>query len=70
VCVCGCKGDGYNRTGCSDLNCPGFVQVNRGFVLGAPLKRISSYNAAQFSIGISIYEVNARAYFLLLNYYL
>ncbi|KAJ7517384.1 hypothetical protein O6H91_21G021400 [Diphasiastrum complanatum] len=29
--------DSYNTTGCYDLTCPGFVQINRKWVLGATL---------------------------------
>jgi hypothetical protein len=55
--LCGCKRDGYQRTGCYNLDCPGFVQVNHRFVIGSPIKPFSSYKAKQYEIGITIYKV-------------
>ncbi|XP_059446622.1 protein neprosin-like [Corylus avellana] len=48
--------DGYQRTGCYNLDCPGFVQVNRRFAIGSPIKPVSSYNSKQYEIGITIYK--------------
>ncbi|PRQ51216.1 putative neprosin [Rosa chinensis] len=51
----GWKGHGY-QDGCYNLQCPGFVQVNRKFALGLPIKPVSIYNGKQFEIFISIYK--------------
>ena len=51
------KGDGYKTTGCYNINCPGFVQINRRIALGSAFNHISSYNGNQYSVGISIYKV-------------
>nr|XP_011463714.1 PREDICTED: uncharacterized protein LOC105351387 [Fragaria vesca subsp. vesca] len=48
---------GY-KDGCYNLQCPGFVQVNRKFALGLPIKPVSTYNGKQVEIFISIYKVN------------
>ncbi|KAK9923540.1 hypothetical protein M0R45_031952 [Rubus argutus] len=48
---------GHNyQDGCYNLNCPGFIQVNRKFALGAPIKPVSIYNGKQVEIFISIYK--------------
>ncbi|XP_059455818.1 protein neprosin-like [Corylus avellana] len=48
--------DAYKSTGCSDLNCPGFVQTSNKIALGSIIKPSSSYNGKQFEIGITIYK--------------
>ncbi|KAJ8755768.1 hypothetical protein K2173_024312 [Erythroxylum novogranatense] len=35
--------DGYHRTGCYNLECPGFVQTNNRFVIGGPIRPTSVY---------------------------
>ncbi|XP_059458253.1 protein neprosin-like, partial [Corylus avellana] len=48
--------DGYSSTGCSNLNCPGFVQTSRKFALGASIRPVSSYMGNQFYIEITVYK--------------
>ncbi|KAK9923531.1 hypothetical protein M0R45_031943 [Rubus argutus] len=48
-------GHGY-QDGCYNLQCPGFIQVNRKFALGVPIKPVSSYNGKQVEVFISIYK--------------
>ncbi|GLT69272.1 hypothetical protein SLA2020_414340 [Shorea laevis] len=50
-------GDGYANTGCFNLDCPGFVQVNKQFVFGTPLEPVSTYGSAQYDIGITVHKV-------------
>ncbi|KAK7846024.1 hypothetical protein CFP56_008470 [Quercus suber] len=52
--------DGYKRTGCYNLHCPGFVQVNHKYALGSLIKPLSSYSARQFDIWITIYKKNGN----------
>nr|XP_023898515.1 uncharacterized protein LOC112010406 [Quercus suber] len=52
--------DGYQSTGCHNLECPGFVQTNKKVALGSPIGDISSYNAKQTNIGITIYKNNGN----------
>ncbi|KAK6914795.1 Neprosin, partial [Dillenia turbinata] len=46
--------NGYRR-GCYNLDCPGFVQTNRRFYLGAPIKPVSTYNGKQYEISVFLY---------------
>ncbi|XP_043721984.1 uncharacterized protein LOC122669303 [Telopea speciosissima] len=46
--------DGYEQTGCYNLQCPGFVQTNKNIYLGSIIKPVSIYNAEQFDITIAI----------------
>nr|XP_023928385.1 uncharacterized protein LOC112039718 [Quercus suber] len=55
--------DGYQSTGCFNLECPGFVQVNKNFSLDSPIEPVSSYSAQQFDIGITIYKENGKWWF-------
>ncbi|XP_062075962.1 protein neprosin-like [Humulus lupulus] len=48
-------GDGYQRTGCYNVLCPGFVQVSTEVVLGQVLTP-STYNGVQSDMQISIYQ--------------
>ncbi|XP_062172035.1 protein neprosin-like [Alnus glutinosa] len=48
--------DGNKKTGCYNLNCPGFVQVTNKIGLGAALKPPSTYKGTQFSIPIAVYQ--------------
>nr|XP_027192729.1 uncharacterized protein LOC101508099 [Cicer arietinum] len=40
--------DTYKKTGCYNLKCPGFVQINKKILLGGTLTKISTYNGKQF----------------------
>ncbi|XWS49954.1 hypothetical protein CRYUN_Cryun12cG0046900 [Craigia yunnanensis] len=46
--------DGFNKTGCYNYLCPGFVQVSSEISLGLVLKQISTYNGTQKDIEIGI----------------
>ncbi|KAA8522692.1 hypothetical protein F0562_009146 [Nyssa sinensis] len=48
--------DGYSKTGCYDLQCPGFVQTNQMFAFGSPITQVSSYEGQSFEIDITIYK--------------
>uniref|UniRef100_J3M3F5 Neprosin PEP catalytic domain-containing protein n=1 Tax=Oryza brachyantha TaxID=4533 RepID=J3M3F5_ORYBR len=41
--------DAYNRTGCYNLVCSGFIQTNKQIVLGGSLTHISTYGGAQYA---------------------
>ncbi|XP_030969794.1 uncharacterized protein LOC115990073 [Quercus lobata] len=49
--------DGYQKTGCENLDCPGFVQTNKNFAIRSPLD-VSIYNSKQVDIGVTIYKSN------------
>ncbi|KAK1393699.1 Neprosin 2 [Heracleum sosnowskyi] len=48
--------DAYKSTGCYNLLCSGFIQINQQIALGAAISPISSYNAAQFDISILLWK--------------
>ncbi|KAM7254561.1 hypothetical protein ACFE04_003941 [Oxalis oulophora] len=48
--------DNFVKTGCSNLNCPGFVQTSSKFVIGAPVRQISTVGGAQYELFVKIYQ--------------
>ncbi|XP_054811349.1 uncharacterized protein LOC129312696 [Prosopis cineraria] len=48
--------DSYERTGCYDLKCSGFVQVTSVVVLGGTLAPISLYDSTQYGINLLIWK--------------
>ncbi|XP_038973276.1 uncharacterized protein LOC113460944 [Phoenix dactylifera] len=48
-------GDGY-KSGCYNLRCSGFVQVNKEVALGATIYPISSYGGRQYEITLSLWK--------------
>ncbi|KAG7956575.1 hypothetical protein I3843_11G130800, partial [Carya illinoinensis] len=48
--------DGYQKTGCFNVLCPGFVQVSSEITLGLPLIPISTYEGPQYDMLISLYQ--------------
>ncbi|CAN6909234.1 unnamed protein product [Brassica oleracea] len=53
--------DEYKKTGCYDLRCPGFVHVNRDFVIGAPMPQVSVMGGRQASFLTTITTRKQRA---------
>lgn len=49
--------DTYNKTGCFDLLCSGFVHTNKNIVLGGTLGPISSPGGQQYELNYAIYSV-------------
>ncbi|KAL7138939.1 hypothetical protein ABFS83_09G016700 [Erythranthe nasuta] len=48
--------DAYQATGCYNLLCSGFVQINNKIAIGAAISPRSSYTNRQFDIGIMIWK--------------
>ncbi|KAK3412748.1 hypothetical protein EUGRSUZ_I01447 [Eucalyptus grandis] len=46
--------DGYKKTGCFNLKCPGFVQTNKRIALGAVISPVSTYKGQQYEIAVNI----------------
>ncbi|XP_004509631.1 protein neprosin-like [Cicer arietinum] len=46
--------DGYNKTGCYNLLCSGFVQTNHQIALGSGITPISTYNGQQYGIMLMV----------------
>lgn len=49
--------DAYQTTGCYNLLCSGFIQINNRIAIGAAISPTSSYNGGQFDISILIWKV-------------
>ncbi|XP_047334964.1 uncharacterized protein LOC124938545 [Impatiens glandulifera] len=48
--------DAYESTGCYNLLCSGFVQINNEIALGATIFPISSYHGSQYDIDILVWK--------------
>ncbi|KAL1365527.1 hypothetical protein HN51_013550 [Arachis hypogaea] len=48
--------DAYQATGCYNLLCSGFVQVNNKIAIGAAISPTSSYSGGQFDISLLIWK--------------
>ncbi|WOK99889.1 hypothetical protein Cni_G08601 [Canna indica] len=57
--------DGFHKTGCYNLFCPGFVQTSKKVSIGSYFIGVSSYNAQQYEISISIMKVKGDEYWWL-----
>ncbi|KAF8085874.1 hypothetical protein N665_0643s0003 [Sinapis alba] len=55
----GWMADGYQKTGCYDIRCPGFVQVSKRIPLGVLLKPVSIYNGTQYQMELSLHQDRA-----------
>ncbi|WCJ39639.1 hypothetical protein M5689_020613 [Euphorbia peplus] len=50
------QADSEEKTGCYNLKCPGFVQISTKLAVGADLSPVSTYNAKQFQIQLTIHK--------------
>ncbi|KAG1368781.1 hypothetical protein COCNU_14G012490 [Cocos nucifera] len=57
--------DNYNRTGCHNLQCSGFIQVNNEIALGSSIYPISSYGGPQYGIDLSLFKEPQTGYWWL-----
>ncbi|ESQ51595.1 hypothetical protein EUTSA_v10017627mg [Eutrema salsugineum] len=48
--------DGYNKKGCYNLDCPGFVQVNGKFSLGETVFPVSIIDGKQYNVPVTIFK--------------
>ncbi|KAJ8756173.1 hypothetical protein K2173_024720 [Erythroxylum novogranatense] len=51
--------DAYRSTGCYNLECPGFIQVNPEYVLGFSLQPTSIYGGDQYEMTVIIHKDNS-----------
>lgn len=51
------QSDAYQATGCYNLLCSGFVQINNEIAMGASIFPISSYKGSQYDISLLIWKV-------------
>ncbi|CAL0303642.1 unnamed protein product [Lupinus luteus] len=60
--------DKTKSKGCTNLICPGFVQVEPGYVLGKPVAYTSTYNGKQFELLVEIaHDRNTNNWWVRLN---
>ncbi|KAJ8755843.1 hypothetical protein K2173_024388 [Erythroxylum novogranatense] len=52
----GWESDGYQTTGCFNLDCPGFVQISGNYALGPVLEPTSTYGGSQYEIDVIIHK--------------
>ncbi|CAN0878094.1 hypothetical protein LINGRAHAP2_LOCUS12286 [Linum grandiflorum] len=48
--------DGYGESGCYNLDCPGFVQINSTYSLGSQVQPTSTYGGKQYHLNYKIYK--------------
>uniref|UniRef100_A0A0D9YAD5 Neprosin PEP catalytic domain-containing protein n=1 Tax=Oryza glumipatula TaxID=40148 RepID=A0A0D9YAD5_9ORYZ len=49
--------DAYNRTGCYNLACSGFIQTNPQFVIGGSISPVSIYGGTQYVYDYLVWKV-------------
>ncbi|KAI3709809.1 hypothetical protein L2E82_39576 [Cichorium intybus] len=49
--------DAYRATGCYNLLCSGFIQINNEIALGASISPVSKYHGSQYVISILVWKV-------------
>lgn len=52
------QSDAYQATGCYNILCSGFVQINSEIAMGASIFPTSSYSGSQYDISILIWKVS------------
>jgi hypothetical protein len=55
------QSDAYQATGCYNLLCSGFIQVNSEIAMGASISPVSAYCNAHYDISIFVWKVKAKA---------
>nr|GMD71762.1 tRNA-splicing ligase RtcB [Ipomoea batatas] len=48
--------DAYQATGCYNLLCSGFIQINNEIAMGASISPLSSYQSSQYDISILVWK--------------
>jgi hypothetical protein len=52
------QSDAYQATGCYNMLCSGFIQINSEIAMGASIFPISNYAGSQYDISILIWKVS------------
>lgn len=52
--------DGYNKTGCYNLDCSAFVQTNKNWAIGGAVGPVSTYAGQQYELEIAAYLNGGR----------
>ncbi|XP_047339700.1 uncharacterized protein LOC124943193 [Impatiens glandulifera] len=48
--------DNYQKTGCFDFDCPGFVQTHRNYAIGATISPTSTYGGNLHEVSVNIFK--------------
>ncbi|XP_057747949.1 uncharacterized protein LOC130967146 [Arachis stenosperma] len=51
--------DSFRTTGCYNMMCPGFIQIDPHFTIGLPIINLSTYEGPQFEISLSISQLKS-----------
>lgn len=54
------QSDAYQATGCYNLLCSGFIQINSEIAMGASISPVSGYRNSQFDISILVWKVKSQ----------
>jgi hypothetical protein len=54
------QSDAYQATGCYNILCSGFIQINSEIAMGASIFPISNYAGSQYDISILIWKVSIK----------
>lgn len=54
------QSDAYQATGCYNLLCSGFIQINSEIAMGASISPVSGFRNSQYDISILIWKVKAE----------
>jgi len=52
------QSDAYQATGCYNMLCSGFIQINSEIAMGASIFPISNYAGSQYDVNILIWKVS------------
>jgi hypothetical protein len=52
--------DAYQATGCYNLLCSGFIQINNQIAMGASISPLSNYGGSQYDINILVWKVKYK----------
>jgi hypothetical protein len=55
------QSDAYQATGCYNLLCSGFIQINSEIAMGASISPVSGYRNSQYDISILVWKVKSKA---------
>ncbi|KAK3409662.1 hypothetical protein EUGRSUZ_J01765 [Eucalyptus grandis] len=59
--------DAYQATGCYNLLCSGFIQINNQIAMGASISPVSAFRNSQYDISILIWKVKSKMATILTN---
>ena len=61
------QSDAYQATGCYNMLCSGFIQINSEVAMGASIFPLSGYSGNQYDISILIWKVREHVNLVVLE---